>query len=37
MRCVGNYFTVSLYVNQEVYPLEKFIILDLGLNVNIVN
>ena len=37
MRCVRNYFTVSLHVNQGLYPLEKLIILDSGLNINIIN
>ena len=38
MRCVRNYFTISLYINQkEIYPLSKSIILDLGLNINIIN
>ena len=37
MRCVGSYFTVSLHINQEIYPLSKSIILDLGLNINIIN
>ena len=37
MRCVGSCFTVSLHINQEIYPLNKSIILDLGLNGNIVN
>ena len=38
MRCIRSYFTISLYINQEeIYPLEKSIILDLGLNVDIIN
>ena len=37
MRCVGNCFIISLHINQETYPLNKSIILDLGLNINIVN
>ena len=37
MRCVRSYFTISLHINQEIYPLEKSIILDLGLNINIIN
>ena len=37
MRCIGSCFTVSLYINQEIYPLNKSIILDLSLNINIIN
>ena len=38
MRCVRSYFIISLHINQEkIYPLEKSIILNSGLNVNIVN
>ena len=37
MRCVGSCFTVFLYINQDIYFLSKLIILDLGLNINIVN
>ena len=37
MRCVRSRFIISLYVNQEIYPLNKLIILDLDLNVNMVN
>ena len=37
MRCIKSYFTISLHINQEIYPLNKSIILDLGLNINIVN
>ena len=38
MRYIRNYFTVSLYINQKkIYPLNKSIILDLGLNINIVS
>ena len=37
MRCVRNCFTISLYINQDIYPLSKLIILDLSLNINIIN
>ena len=37
MRYVKSCFTISLHINQNIYPLNKSIILDLGLNVNIVN
>ena len=37
MRCVKNYFTVSLHINQKIYLLNKSIILDSGLNINIIN
>ena len=37
MRCVRNCFTISLHINQKTYPLNKLIILDLSLNINIVN
>ena len=37
MRYIRNYFTVSLHINQEMYPLNKSIIFDSGFNINIVN
>ena len=37
MGCVKSYFTISLHINQKIYPLNKLIILDLGLNINIIN
>ena len=37
MRCVRSYFIISLYINQDIYPLNKSIILDLSLNINIIN
>ena len=37
MRCVRSYFTISLHINQEIYPLSKSTILNLSLNINIIN
>ena len=37
MQYIKSYFTISLYINQKVYPLSKLIILDLNLNINIIN
>ena len=37
MRCVRNYFTVSLYIYQGFYILKISIIVDSGLNINVVN
>ena len=37
MRCVRGYFTISLHINKKIYSLNKSIILDLGLNINIIN
>ena len=31
------FYPISLYINQETYPLKKSIILDLSLNIDIVN
>ena len=37
MRCIKNYSTISLHINQKTYPLNKSIILNSGLNINIIN
>ena len=37
MRYIRSYFTISLHINQKIYPLNKLIILNLNLNINIIN